>query len=170
MADTLLHCSRCFSSVDIPLLSCGNCADDTALCYKCRLHCACGMQACLECFLESHVHTCFNARHFSTSWNPVFLWTCSCHESVRQTTTHQQMTCDKCHKSQLCADGASDCDCGDTLCAACLLAHECPAEQPFESDFLTYKCIFREHNGSCAWLCSLCQPPLAPSQWAPFCV
>jgi len=146
-SNTCMVCTRCHTHrlCDVNMMkSCQTCVEHTLLCPKCAIVCICKMDACLECFTKSHTATCYNKRHHSTKWNPVLLWTCSCHDVLRETDFHQQMDCDNCNKTKLCHMGAADCECDLTLCKTCMLYHDCPAEKEFEKQFLSYRCTFRK--------------------------
>ena len=149
MSYTIAKCSRCHESNSIctsKMTSCGTCSERTSLCVNCNIACKCGVIACMECFTKSHAITCYNKRHCLSKWNPMLLWTCSCHDLLRETDYHRQMACDLCSKKKLCEKGATDCDCNLTLCNGCLLAHDCSYDVEFEKLYLNYKCNFRPHN------------------------
>jgi len=140
---TCTRCQQCVLRHPSALVSCQTCAMQTALCQRCNTTCRCTIATCIECFVNSHTNTCCSKRHPSSKWNPILLWTCSCHKLPRHTDFQQQMRCDLCNKAKLCLDGAVDCDCDLTLCNACLSTHSCASEASFQNDFLGYKCLFR---------------------------
>jgi len=118
------RCTQCVLPHAIPLVPCQTCAQQTALCKRCNTTCRCTIATCIECFVNSHTNTCHSKRHPSSKWNPMLLWTCSCHRLPRHTNFQQQMRWDLCNKAKLCLDGAVDCDCGcNTLICLQLALH-----------------------------------------------
>lgn len=138
------QCSRCSATITPSVINnaCHSCHGNTALCTKCCIICSCKSVTCLECFQHNHTNTCFTKR--TIPWNAISNWECSCHKQVHLSDFRKRITCDECDKQNLCSRGATDCECGATMCLSCNLNHACDALAEFEKEFLQYKCSFRK--------------------------